>query len=260
MNIGVFDSGIGGLVILKSLIEHMPHYDYVFFGDTKNVPYGGKTEKEIERLTQSNIDYLFGEENCALVLVACNTASVHAVRVLQKKYPAQKILGVIIPTIEEINGLDRVGILATKRTVASRKYLKEIQKRFPRTKTFQKSAPKLVPMIEEGRYDEKILKGYISYFLEKKVTTIVLGCTHYSILKREIRSMVPKNIRILSQDEIIHRKLSLYLKKHKDIEQKLSQNNTRKLLVTKHTATIATLAREWFGENKIIEIKKLLKN
>ncbi len=254
MNIGVFDSGIGGLVILKAIIQRLPNYSYVFLGDTKHIPYGPKTEKEIERLTKQNIDYLFKKQNCALVIVACNTASAKAVRALQEKYPYQKILGVIIPTIEEIKKGERVGVFATTRTVASGKYIKELRKRFQGMDIVQKSAPLLVPMIEAGKYDKQIVQKYISYFIEKKVTTIILGCTHYSLLKKEIRKIIPKNIRIISQDEIIPKKLGWYLPRHKEIADKLSKTKRVQLLVTKHTPTIQHLAYTWFHKTNIEEI------
>src|ERR1035437_1207989 len=118
MKIGIFDSGLGGLVIARAIHKKMPQYDYVYFGDTKRVPYGNKSSEAVFEFTREAVDYLFRKENCAMIIVACNTASARALRKIQQKYLTKeftdrKVLGVLIPTAEVASGYNRIGILAT---------------------------------------------------------------------------------------------------------------------------------------------------
>ena len=151
MKIGIFDSGLGGLIVAKAIHKLMPEYDYVYLGDTKRVPYGNRSEETIFEFTKEGVDYLFRKENCAIIIIACNTASARALRKLQKEYlpknfPDRKILGVLIPAAEECVKFKKVGILATRGTVNSNTFPKEIRKLNKKIKVFQNSAPMLVPV------------------------------------------------------------------------------------------------------------------
>ncbi|MDQ5922865.1 MAG: Glutamate racemase [Patescibacteria group bacterium] len=255
MKIGIFDSGLGGLIIAKAIRKHMPAYDYVYLGDTKRVPYGNRSHETVYEFTKQGIEYLFTKEKCSLVILACNTASARALRRIQKEYlpkysPNKKVLGVLIPSAEEGSMYKKVGVIATRGTVASETFPKEIRKISKNTKVVQNSAPMLVPIIEEGEY--KLAKLFLEKYLEpfKNVDALILGCTHYPILKKEIRKSLPKSVRIISQDEIIPKKLKEYLRNHTEIENKLSKNKTTKILVTDITQNVSLLARKWFGNTK----------
>lgn len=257
MKIGIFDSGLGGLIITRAIREVMPQYDYVYFGDTKNMPYGNKTHKEVLSYTQRAVDYLFRQEDCALIIIACNTASARALRQIQQKYlpknfPNRRVLGVLIPGAEEVSNYKKIGIIATNGTVASKTFPTEINKLNNKAEVFQKAAPMLAPLIEEGNLKEAsvYLKEYLKYFEDKNLNALVLGCTHYPIMKKEIRKILSPKIKIISQDELIPKKLKNYLSKHAEISKKLSKNKTIKMLATANTKNMSLLAKKWFGYSK----------
>jgi glutamate racemase len=237
--IGVFDSGLGGLIILNAIREELPHYDYVYLGDTANLPYGDKTEDEIVALTKAAVERLFNE-GVLLAIVACNTASVEAVRTLQETmlkgtYEHHRILGIVIPTVEELmSGTSRnVLLIGTTRTIASEKYEIELQKISGHSVALTSVAtPELVPYIESGNLEraldhlERLLNARVG-----EIDTLVLGCSHYTVLKDELRMRYP-NLRLLSQDEIIPAKLKTYLQNHPEIETRLTQESTCEHIIT----------------------------
>lgn len=275
MKIGVFDSGLGGLVIAKAIRESLPQYDFVYLGDTKRVPYGNRSEETIYEFTKEAVDYLFRKEKCAIIIIACNTISARALRKIQREYlpvhfPERRVLGVLIPAAEECMKFDKVGILATRSTVASGAFPKEIGKLSKpqiikgseKIEVFQNSAPMLVPLAEEG-INEKVgpfIEQYLKPLLNKKIDALVLGCTHYPMFKEEIKKEIKKynntKVKIISQDEIIPKKLHSYLLRHKEINKKLSCKRSLKILVTKKTNVVKKLTGEWFEKitPKLIEL------
>ncbi len=264
MKIGIFDSGLGGLIVAKAIHKLMPEYDYVYLGDTKRVPYGNKSHESVYQFTREAVEYLFQKENCQIIIVACNTASARALRQIQQEYlpthfPDRRVIGVLIPAAEAASIYERVGVIATTGTVASKTFPTEINKLNSKTKVFQNPAPVLVPLLEEGEIEKSLpfLKQYLKPLLAQKLNALVLGCTHYPILKKEIKKMIPSNIKIISQDEIVPKKLRMYLKKHKEIDQKLSKNKKMKLLVTSQNENMNTLVKKWFGQNMKVEIVNL---
>ena len=250
MKIGIFDSGLGGLIIAKAIREKMPEYDYVYLGDTKRVPYGNRSHETVFEFTKEAVNYLFKKENCAIVIVACNTASARALRRIQQEYLVdynvtrklmgeheRRVLGVLIPTAEECARCERVGVLGTSGTVASNTFPKEIEKINKtkkwagiHTKVFQSSAPMLVPLIEEGEKELAIqfIKKYLEPFKNKKLDALALGCTHYPFYKNEIRKILGPKVKIISQDEVVPEKLKEYLMKHSYIEKSLAQSSPLK--------------------------------
>ncbi len=278
MRIGIFDSGLGGLIILKKIVEKLPQYDYLYLGDTKRVPYGNRSQKTIYELTREAVDYLF-KKNCQLIILACNSASSQALRKIQKEYlprhyPSRRVLGVIRPTVEAVaqnkhakaltnrhtridNTIKRVGVLATSSTIDSSVFVKEIKKLNPKIKVFQQAAPLLVPLVENDglKWSEPIIKNYLKPLLNKKVDAIILGCTHYPILKNKIRKLIGRNTEVVSQDEIIPLKLKDYLKRHPETEKRLSKIKGRIFEVTDITDNFKKIAKKWFGRN--IQLKEV---
>ncbi len=261
MKIGVFDSGLGGLFTLKALAKKLPQYDYVYLGDTKRLPYGSRSHEVIYQFLKEGVDFLFSKD-CALIIVACNTASAEALRELQQKYlptayPDKKVLGMIVPLTESCEKYSRVGLVATNATISSKAYENEFKKRAKHAKLFSLATPLLVPLIENG--DKKFLpiavKDYLKFFKEKKIEALLLGCTHYGIAKKEFQKNLPKNVVVLSQNDIVPKKTKDYLSRHPEIESKLSKNNTREFFVTDITETMKKLAEKWFG--KKIAIQKI---
>lgn len=260
MNIGVFDSGLGGLIIAKSLISAMPEYDFVYMGDTKNVPYGPKTTSEIYKLTTDCANYLFDNENCGLVVVACNTASIASLRKLQQVYmpryfPNRKILGVIVPTVETVicNSYRNVGLIATQSTVNSCLYPKKFKEFGYDINITSLSTPIIVQLIEKNRGDlaQYVIDKYMKKLsiLNPEIEALILGCTHYpyykKIIKESLLNLFDHKVDVISQDEIISDSLRLYLTKHIEIDRLLSKNSKRKFIVTKIT-------EEYIQQSKLI--------
>jgi glutamate racemase len=226
--IGVFDSGLGGLSVLKELIVDVPGYHYIYLGDTARVPYGDKSAETIYNYTKQAVAFLF-KQGCSLVIIACNTASAQALHRLQrdwlpKYYPRRRILGVIRPLAEAIaaSKTKRVGIMGTKATIASQAYPKEIAALNPKIKVFSQAAPLLVPLIEEGRLDKPetylILKSYLGPLQQKKIDTLILACTHYPHLQKTIKKIVGAKINVPDTGKIIAASLKDYLARHDELK------------------------------------------
>jgi glutamate racemase len=257
MKIGFFDSGLGGLIILKAVTKAVPEYDYVYYGDTKNLPYGDKTEAEIFALTEAGVGELFLRD-CALVIIACNTASAETLRKLQdnylvKNFPERRILGVIIPTVETIIDTKEteVLLLATKRTVDSGKYDIELKNRVgDQVSLLSVATPELVPLIEGHKVNEAVLAS--TQAIKKQLTlnpnirVVVLGCTHYTLLKVELKNIFPELI-FISQDEVIPEKLKSYLRAHPEIRNTLSLGQTRNIILTEHRPDYDEVAQEFLN-------------
>ncbi len=258
MKIGIFDSGLGGLVILKELKRSsLRDFDFLYLGDTKNLPYGNRSQAEIYRLAAKAVQYMF-EQGCELVVVACNTVSSKALRRLQREwlpksqYKDRKILGIIRPTVENVGKFKRVGLIGTKATVESWAYSHELDHVNPKIKLIAKATPKLVPMIEAEKFDEKVLREYLKDF--RNIDALILGCTHYGLLKKQIKNMLPKSVRVIAQEDLLPTKLAGYLKRHTAIKRKLTKNGRIELQVTKTNPVYTKLADEWFGKSKLKEV------
>lgn len=253
MKIGFFDSGLGGLTLLKAVRDLLPQYDYIYFGDTVNLPYGSKSEDEIYQLAFHGIQKLFAMD-AELVIIACNTVSAESLRRLQdtvfnRTHPERRVLGVIIPTIEavlETRARD-VLLIGTTRTIESNKYEYELKKLTDTIRLQALATPYLVPLIEEHKFDKAV------YILRKDieervgdVETLILGCTHYTLLKEALRMIYPE-IRIFSQDEIIPEKLKNYLFRHSEIESILTRTNALTISLSKESERYDKIKKVFFG-------------
>lgn len=243
--IGVFDSGFGGLTVLKEMVQQMPEYDYLYLGDNARAPYGNRSFDTVYEYTLEAVDFLFNQ-GCELVILACNTASAKALRSIQQKYlpekyPNKRVLGVIRPTTELVGKLSNtghVGILGTLGTVQSESYVVEIAKFSPHTMVSQQACPMWVPIIENNLMDTSgaafFIKDNLKELLSKDaaIDTIVLGCTHYPLLTALIQKELPENIQLVSQGGIVANSLKDYLNRHPEISEKLSKNGHREFLTT----------------------------
>lgn len=237
MRIGVFDSGYGGLTILEQFRALLPQYDYVYLGDNARTPYGTRSFEVVYQYTLQCVKKLF-EMDCALVILACNTASAKALRTIQQKDlplldPNRRVLGVIRPTVEAIGHLTQtrhVGLLGTEGTIQSGSYPMEIQKIYPDIAVTGQACPMWVPLIENNEYQSEgadyFIKKYIDQLLQNdpQIDTLVLACTHYPLLLDKIRMHAPKHMHIVSQGPIIAESLAHYLQRHTEIESKLDKN------------------------------------
>lgn len=258
--IGVFDSGYGGLTVLKELVAQMPAYDYLYLGDNARAPYGSRSFDTVYEYTLECVKHLF-DRGCELVVLACNTASAKALRTIQQKDlaaidPGKRVLGVIRPTAEIIGNYSKsghVGVFATSGTVSSESYRIEIEKFFPQLQVFQEACPMWVPLIENNELDnegtEYFVKKYIGNLFDQSryIDTIILACTHYPILKPLIEKHLPAGITLLSQGTIVAHSLQDYLARHADMEQRISKSGKLDFLTTDSTEIFDTHASLFFG-------------
>lgn len=259
--IGVFDSGYGGLTVLKELVRQLPGYDYLYLGDNARSPYGNRSFDTVYNYTLQSVQWFF-DQGCSLVILACNTASAKALRTIQQKdlprmAPGKKVLGVIRPTTEIIGQLSEtknVGILATNGTVASNSYPVEIAKFFPDLKVYQEACPMWVPLVEnrehEGAGADFFVKKNLHNIFEKGklIDVLLLACTHYPLLKARIEEYVPVGVKLVSQGEIVARSLQDYLRRHPEIESRCSKNGSRRFYTTDSPEDFDSHATTFFGE------------
>ena len=255
MTIGIFDSGLGGLVMTRAFRAALPQHDFLYLGDTLHVPYGPRSAQAIYDFTLQAVEYLF-DQGCPLIVIACNTASANALRRLQQeylpaKYPDRRILGVIVPTIEAAlaTGHKRIGLIGTAFTVHSGTYPDELKKIDPAIEIYGKATPLLVPLVENNglTYAEPVLCDYLQPLLEKKIDSLILGCTHYPLFKPMLKHVLPKGVDIISQDDVVPPKLVDYLERHADMAARLAKNGKLRTLLTDVTPTYQAIADGLMG-------------
>lgn len=258
--IGVFDSGFGGLTVFRRIRELLPEYDFVYLGDNARTPYGNRSFEAVSKFTTEAVGYLF-ERGCPLVIVACNTASARALRSIQQQYlpvhrPDRRVLGVIRPTVEQIgdrHDVRTVALWATQGTVASQSFALEIAKYAPRVRLVQQACPLLVPLVEAGELDGAGLDHFIRKYWELTVAqdgtvdTLLLGCTHYPLIRPRIRALLPPSVRIVSQDELVAPSLASYLVRHPEMESRLSRSGSCAYLTTDQCRHFDHLAEIFMG-------------
>jgi glutamate racemase len=259
--IGVFDSGFGGLTVLKEIVRQLPEYDYIYLGDNARAPYGSRSFETVYHFTLESVKKLF-QMGCPLVILACNTASAKALRTIQQKDlekidPSRRVLGVIRPSTEVIGNFtksNKIGVLGTQGTVNSNSYPIEIKKFFPEIVVFQQACPMWVPLIESNEYDsdgaDYFVKKYIDNLLDQNedIDAVVLGCTHYPIMIEKIRKHLPDHIRLLSQGSIVAESLQDYLIRHPEMEARCSKNGIKQFYTTDSTEAFDKQATTFFGQ------------
>ncbi len=260
--IGVFDSGYGGLTVLKGIKKLLPQYDYIYLGDNARAPYGSRSFEVILEYSLEAVRWFFAQ-GCPLVIFACNTASAKALRTIQQKYlplldKSRRILGVIRPTVEVIGHYSKtrkVGVLGTIGTVLSESYPIEIQKLFPDIITYQQACPMWVPIVEHDEISTEGAQYFIKRDIErliqqdKEIDTIILGCTHYPLLLNSLKKYLPGKINLISQDTIVASSLKDYLYRHPEIESRLTKDGTIKFYTTDNPELFNQRALVFFGEN-----------
>ncbi len=260
--IGIFDSGYGGLTILKEIRKILPQYDYVYLGDNARNPYGTRSFNVVYEYTLEAVKKLF-EMDCELVVLACNTASAKALRTIQqndlpKIAPNKRVLGVIRPTAESVINItqnNHVGVLGTNGTVSSQSYVIELDKLSGgKIVTTQEACPMWVPIVENN----EIGTMGANYFVEKNITnllnadtdidTVILGCTHYPLLSDTIKKYLPQSIKIVEQGAIVADKLADYLQRHSEIERRCSMGNSIVYYTTEQSKNFEEMASLFLNE------------
>ena len=267
--VGFFDSGFGGLSILKNVIKDLPEYDYIYLGDTARNPYGTRTQEAIYKYTKQAMEFLI-EEGCELIIIACNSASSEALpriqeEIINNNYKDKRILGVIIPASEEavkITKNGEVGVIATSSTVSSNAFSREIAKLNKNLNVHQVACPLLVSLVESGEEDDQIIKPILSKYLNDKkfkgIDTLILGCTHYSLLKDNIFKVLErsgKKINIIDEGVVVSKKLKKYLERHPEIENKLSKNGGKVFYTTDLTNGFQEKGSLFLGQE--IKVEKI---
>lgn len=259
--IGVFDSGFGGLTILRSIRQTLPEADYLYLGDNARAPYGTRSFDIVYQFTLQAVEYLF-RQGCHLVILACNTASAKALRTIQQRDlsgldPDRRVLGVIRPTAEAVGQYSQsghIGLFGTPGTVASGSYDIEIAKLNPGFKVYSQACPMWVPLVENREADGP----GADYFVERDIRrlfsqcadidALILGCTHYPLLIDKIRLYLPEGVRLLSQGDIVAASLADYLRRHPEMDRKITRGGTVRYLTTDNADRFADLASVFMSE------------
>ncbi len=258
--IGIFDSGYGGLTVIKEIKALLPQYDFIYLGDNARAPYGSRSFETVYEYTLGCVEWLF-KQGCPLIVLACNTASAKALRTIQQKDlpkydDGRRVLGVIRPTAEIIGNYTKtgaIGILGTKGTVKSESYLIEIDKFFPELKAFQQACPLWVPLIENNEQHsagaDYFFKKDIELLLEKSpdIDTILLACTHYPLILDKIKTHLPEKINVISQGPIVAESLQDYLTRHPEIDEKCSKGGRMEFFTTDSTDDFDKHSEIFFG-------------
>jgi glutamate racemase len=258
--IAVFDSGYGGLTVLHDLLQAFPGYDFIYYGDNARAPYGNRSFEVVYKYTMEAVMKLF-KMGAPLVILACNTASAKALRTIQQRAlplmdPDLRVLGVIRPCVEALEGVSQsgqVGVLGTVGTVLSESYPLEIEKLFPHLKVTQEACPMWVPLVENNEMDSEgaryFVKMNLDHLLKKapETDTLILGCTHYPLLLPLIKALVPGHVRILSQGPIVARSLLNYLERHPEMNQRISRGGVLKFYTTEYPERFNESASQFLG-------------
>lgn len=260
--IGIFDSGYGGLTVMKDIVRKLPAYDYLYLGDNARAPYGDRSYQTVYLYTLQCVKWLFSQ-GCHLVILACNTASAKALRTIQQKdlekmAPGKKVLGVIRPTSEIIGKFSQtghIGVMGTTGTVQSGSYEIEIGKFFPGIRVTQEACPMWVHLVENNEHKSEaadaFIKGNIDDLLSKDpaIDTILLACTHYPLLMEKIRSHTPHHISIIEQGSIVSESLADYLDRHPEIAERCSRGGQRKFFTTGEPVDFESHGTDFFGQS-----------
>lgn len=243
--IGIFDSGYGGLTILRTIRQFMPQYDYIYLGDNARTPYGTRSFEVVYEFTLQAVKRLF-QEGCPLVILGCNTASAKALRSIQQNDlpyidATRRVLGVIRPTAECIGSISKtrhIGVFATSGTIRSHTYEMEIAKLHPDIKVTGVACPMWVPLVENN---EAHTPG-ADYFVQQKIKemftldplidSVILGCTHYPLLLDKIQQHIPPGVKIIPQGDYVAESLQDYLSRHQDMQSRITQGSTIRFLTT----------------------------
>jgi glutamate racemase len=259
VRIGVFDSGFGGLTVYRAVREALPQYDYLYLGDNARTPYGQRSFETVYRFTAQAVRFLFAHD-CALIVIACNTASAKALRTIQQRllpalHPDRRVLGIIRPSVEALARLPQghaVALWATPGTVQSESYALELEKLRPDLRLVQVACPLLVPLVENGELEGAGLDHFLRRYWDATrargpVDALLLACTHYPLLLPALRSVVPSEVELLEQGALVAPSLADYLERHPEIESRLARSGRTRFLTTDRSDAFDRLAELFLG-------------
>jgi glutamate racemase len=262
--LGFFDSGFGGLSVVREIRKRLPKHSLVYLGDNARTPYGGLPPDTIYQYTLEGVIELF-QRGANVVVLACNTSSSVALRRIQQQYlpvhhPDKRVLGIVIPTAEEVSRLSVtkvIGVLATEVTVMSYAYPQELYKIDSAVNVIQQACPLLVPMIEAGELEnvEDVVASYFDQLMaqDSRIDTVLLGCTHYALIERSIRKVIPQRLRVVSQGAIVADKLADYLDRHPEFASSMDHSGAATFLTTEYSDRMRRLATLFYGSPIVME-------
>lgn len=268
--IGIFDSGYGGLTVMKEVTKLLPEYDYIYLGDNARAPYGNRSKETVIKFSDEAVNFLF-EKGAKLIIFACFTASALALRELQEKYlrnpkskyKDRKILGVIRPVAEKAvfeTKSGRIGVVGTRGTINSKAFDVELKNLRPKVSVNSQACPLLVPLIEEHFHQKPeakmILRKYLRPLKSHNIDTLILGCTHYPLMIADFKKMMGGRTKVLNSGEIVAESLVDYLKRHPEIGKQLTHGKTRKFFTTDNPEKFAEFAKD-FTDMKAAEVKNI---
>lgn len=257
--IGIFDSGIGGLTVANAISKAMPNETLIYFGDTAHLPYGEKSKDLIKEYSLGISKFLLEEKQCKAIVIACNTASAAAYEYLRDNYKGIfPIINVIDPIVEELvrkNDVQKIGLIATNTTIESGVYQEKINRRKPSAEVRTLATPMLVPMIEEGYANDNISHTLIANYLNNKelkgIDALILGCTHYPIIKSEIDAFYQGTVELVDSTEIVANKLKQILSKENLLTDKRTLPN--KFYISDMNGHFNKSAQRFFKESINLE-------
>lgn len=266
--IGIFDSGYGGLTVFDKIRQTLPDYDFIYLGDNARTPYGQRSFEVVYRFTRQAVMKLFSE-GCQLVILACNTASAKALRTIQQcdlpQWDAdRRVLGVIRPTVEimdQVSTTKHIGILGTSGTISSHSYALEIEKMFPHITVKGEACPMWVPLVENNEFDapgaDYFVKKHLDHILslDPQIDTLVLGCTHYPLLLGKIKQYLPDRVMVIAQGEYVAESLKDYLKRHPEMDRRLTRQGKCRFLTTESADKFTEAASVFL--NDPIEVEQI---
>ncbi len=252
--IGVFDSGIGGLTVAHAISRLLPQEQIIYFGDTAHLPYGDKSKDLIRTYSSEITDFLLHQKHCKCIVIACNTASAAAYETLRDSHKGSvPIFNVIDPIIESVvadESIKHVGIIATKTTILSGVYQEKLSRRRPSLKYSALATPLLAPMIEEGFYNNNISHTVIHNYLEQPelqgIDALILGCTHYVMIRREINEFYKGKVKLFDSTDIVADKLKIILAKENLLTDKPLGENL--FYVSDYTESFEQAAKAFYGK------------
>lgn len=259
--IGVFDSGYGGLTVLKELVARLPQYDYTYLGDNARAPYGTRSFETVYHYTLECVQWLF-RQGCPLVILACNTASAKALRTIQQNdlpriAPDNRVLGVIRPTTEVVGRFTEtghVGVLATRGTVLSGSYPIEIAKFYPEISVFQQACPLWVPLVENNEHNNPGADYFVKEYMDQlraqspDIDAVLLACTHYPLMREKIAQHLPAGSQLIVQGEIVAESLADYLQRHPEMESRCTRKGELRFFTTDSTEDFDSHASIFYGK------------
>lgn len=262
MKIGIFDSGIGGLTVFKEISKALPSFEIVYLGDTARLPYGIKSKRTIDHYSIKNIDFLKSLD-CEIIVIACNTASSYSARLLKKKYkiPIFDVISSGVTAALRLNPKN-LGVIGTNSTIASESYIRTIKRKNPKVRVHSKACPIFVPIIEQGlvnqKYYDKIIYENLKFFINKKIDSLILGCTHYPLIKKNIQSCVGGDVVLIDSASEVAGSLREHLLKHHGNEFKKPDKKRSIFLTDKSEyfqSVVGKIFRKLDFKIKLVDLK-----